>query len=95
MFKPLEPFRMLGDRSDIFLEDALLSGRGTAHLTEPAQVGWASGGAAGRADSVTSEKGFEARLGRFEIAQRIFTGSAQIPEGFVLDLRDIDRREIA
>jgi predicted metal-dependent hydrolase len=32
--------------------------------------------------------------GRLEIAQRIFTGSTEIPDGCVRDLRDIDRREI-
>jgi hypothetical protein len=75
------------------LEDDVLSGRGTFNLTEPAQVGWAPGGAAGRAEIVTEQKGFEAVLGRLESAQRMFTGSTQIPDGFVLDLRDIDRRE--
>jgi hypothetical protein len=34
-------------------------------------------------------------LGRLEIAQRIFTRVAQIPEGFVLDRGNIDGDEIA
>jgi hypothetical protein len=43
---------------------------------------------------VTEKQGCEAMLGRLEIAQGIFTGSTSIPDGFVLDLRAIDRREI-
>jgi hypothetical protein len=95
LLKPPEPFTVFRHRSPICLEDDWLSGRGTDHLTEPAPVGWAPGGMAGRAEIVTEERGFEARLGRLEMAPRIFTGSTQISAGFVLDLRDIDRRGIA
>jgi hypothetical protein len=91
--KPPEPVAVFRHRPHLCLEDEVLSGRGTDDLTEPAPVGWAPGGAAGRADSVTEANGCEARRGRLELAPRLVTGSTQIPDGVVLDLRDIDRRE--
>jgi len=93
LFEALETLGVVGDRVHASLEDNLLGRRGTDHLTEPAQVGWAPGGAAGRADLVTPENGCEASLGRRELAPRLVTGSPQVADGFVLDLRDIDRRE--
>jgi hypothetical protein len=44
---------------------------------------------------VSQETRLEARLGRLEIPPGIFAGTAEIADGFVLDLGDIDRRESA
>jgi hypothetical protein len=40
------------------------------------------------------QKRFQAKLGRLEIVERIFTRAAQVTNGFVCDRWDIDRREI-
>jgi hypothetical protein len=44
---------------------------------------------------VAQENGCETRLGRLKIAPRLFPATAQVADGFVLDLRDIDRGESA
>jgi hypothetical protein len=95
LFEALEALGVFGDRVHVFLEDNLLGRRGTDDLTEPAQMGWASGGAACIADVVAQEKGFEAMLGRLEIVQGIFTSPTQVADGFVLDLGHIDWGEVA
>jgi hypothetical protein len=81
--------------SDVFLENDWLRGRGTDHRTKPAEMGWAPGGLARVAAIVAQEKGFEAMLGCLEIAQRIFTGTTEVTDGFVRDLWDINGREVA
>ena len=94
LVKTLEPFGVLGDRSDIGLEDDGLRWGGTDDLAEPAQVSRAPGGPAGRAAIMPQQKRVQAKLGRLEIVERIFTGAAQVTHGFVFDRGDIDRREI-
>jgi hypothetical protein len=95
LFEPLKTFAVFRHRPDVFLEDDWLRGRGTDDLTEPSQVSWDPGRLARIADIVAQEKGFETMLGRLKIAQRIFPGTAQVADSFVLDLGDIDRREIS
>ncbi len=94
LVKPLEPFGVLGDRSDICLEDDWLRWGGTDDLAEPAQMSWAPGGPTGIADIMPQQKRVQAKLGSLEIVERIFTRTAQVPNGFVCDRWDIDRREI-
>jgi hypothetical protein len=38
LFQPLEALTVFGDRSDVFLEDAVLSGCGTDDFREPSEV---------------------------------------------------------
>src|SRR4029450_11557943 len=86
-----KPFSVLGDGSDVFLEHNLLGGSGTDHLAEPPQVGRAPGGPARIPNILPQQKRFEPKLGGFESADGIFTGTAQVTNGFVLNLRDVDR----
>jgi len=89
-----EPRAGCRHRPPICWGDGVLSGRGTAPLTAPASVGGAPGRAAGIADVVPEQNGFEALRGGRERAQRRCTGSTQSPEGSALDRRDMDRREV-
>src|SRR5262245_12188782 len=95
LLKPLEAFGMLLNRSDVFLKNNLLRGRGTDHFREPPQVGRAPIGPAGVADIVAEQKGFETEFGVFAITDDIFTRPREVANGFIWDLRDIDRRESA
>jgi len=90
----MEPFGVFGHRPHIFLKDDLLRWGGTHDLVEPAQVRWAPGGPAGIPDILSEQKGFEAKLGRLQIVERIFTRTAQVTNGFVFDFGDIDWGEI-
>ena len=94
LFKPLEPFGVFGDRPNICLEDDVLRGSGTDNLAEPAQVRRAPGGSACIPDIMPEQKGFEAKLGRLQIVECLFTRTAQVTNGFVFNLGDRDRREI-
>lgn len=94
LVKTLEPVGGLGDRSDICLEDDWLGWGGTDDLAEPAQVRWAPGGPAGIPDIMSAQKGLEAQLGRLQSVARLFTRTAQVTNGFVFDVGDIDRGEI-
>ena len=90
-FKTPQPFRLFRDGLDIFLKDDLLRGGRTDDLTEPAQVSWAPGRLPRITDIVAQQKGFEPILGRLEIAQGIFSGTAQVTDGFSLHPGDVDR----
>jgi hypothetical protein len=94
LVKTLEPFGVLGDRPDIFLEDDWLGWGGIDDLAEPAQVSRAPGGPTCISDIMPQEKRFQAKFGSLESVERIFTRAAQVTNGFVLDCWDIDRREI-
>jgi len=93
--EPGQTFAVVRHGSDVFVENDVLRGCGTDHLTEPAEMGWAPGGLARVADIVAQEKGLEAMLGGLEIAQRIFTGTIEVTDGFVRDLWDLNGREVA
>jgi hypothetical protein len=90
----LEAVGVLIDRADVFLENELLRWGGTDHFREPPQVGRVPGGPARRADILSQEKRFEAKLGGLAIADGIFTRTTQITDGFVLDRGDLDGGEI-
>ena len=83
------------NRSDVFLKNDGLRGRGTDNFREPPQVGRAPIGPAGVADIVSEQKGFEPEFGVFEITDGIFTSPAEVANGFLLDLGDIDRSAIS
>jgi hypothetical protein len=94
-FEPFQAFSVFGDSSPVFLEDDVLRGCGTDDFGEPAQMGRASGRSARTTDSMPQQKGFETHLCSFESPDGIFTGAAQITNGFILDGGDVDGGEIA
>jgi hypothetical protein len=57
-------------------------------------VGRAPGGPARIPNILPQQKRFEPKLGGFESADGIFTGTAQVTNGFVLNLRDVDRGQV-
>jgi hypothetical protein len=83
-----------GDRADVCLEDDGLSGCGTDAFREPSEVGRPPGGPAFIAASLAQPEGLQAVLGSLEIAKRILAGAGQVADGLILDLGDLDRREI-
>ena len=95
MLEPLETFAVVTHGSYVFLEDDLLSGRGTDDFREPPQVGRAPICPACVADVVSKQEGFETQLGVFAIADGIFTCPGKITNGFIFYVGDIDRGEIA
>jgi hypothetical protein len=95
LFQTLEAFGVLVDRSDIFLEDDLLSGCGIDHFREPPEGDRASSDLARVADVMAKEECLELKLGGLQILCGIFTRAAEVANGFVLHCRDIDWGEIA
>src|SRR4029450_7260286 len=89
-----KPFSVLGDGSDVFLEHNLLGGSGTDHLAEPPQVGRAPGGPGRIPNILPQQKRLEPKLGGLESADGICTGTAQVTNGFVLNLRGVDRGQV-
>jgi hypothetical protein len=92
--KTLEPVGVLGDRSDICLEDDWLCWDGTDDFAEPAPVSRAPGGPTGIADIMPQQKRLQANFGGLESVERICTRAAQVTNGFVVDGWAIDRREL-
>ena len=70
------------------------AGVGQTTSAEPPQVGRAPGGPARIADIVPEQKRFEPKLGGLEITDGIFTSPAEVADGFIFDLGDIDRGEV-
>src|SRR5262249_12523649 len=95
LVETLVAFGVFSDRPDIFLKDDVLRrGRADA-LREPPEMGWAPMSLARVADIMAEQEGFEAKLGVLEIAEGIFTGPRQVPNGFIFHLGDRDHGEIA
>jgi hypothetical protein len=94
LFQALESRAVFGDRADVCLEDHVRSGGGTDDFREPSEVGRTPGGPAFRAAILAQQEGLQAVLGGLEIANRILAGAGQVADRLVLDLGDIDRREI-
>lgn len=84
----------LGYGTYVFLEDDLLGRGRTDNFGEPTQMSRAPVGAAHIADVVAEQEGFEAVLGGLEILYGIVARAAEVPDGLVLDSRDIDGGEI-
>jgi hypothetical protein len=82
------------DPSDVCLEDNLLSWCGTDDFSEPSEVGRPLGGPAFIADILAQQEGLQAVLGGLEILDGTLSGAGQVEDGLVLNLGDIDRREI-
>src|SRR4029450_4753950 len=94
LVETLEALGVCSDRPDIFLEhDVLRRGR-AEDLREPPEMGGAPIGPAHRADILSAQESFAAKLGVLEIAEGIFTSPRQVPHGFLVHLGNIDRSEI-
>jgi hypothetical protein len=89
----LEVFSRHSHHPDICLEDALFGGSGANDLRKPAPVGWWPSRVTGRADSRPQEHGVEPLLGRLEVADGLFTGAPQVPQGVVFARGDRDLGE--
>ena len=89
-----KPFGVCGDGSDVCLEHHLLGWGGTDHRAEPPQVRGIPGGPACIPDVLSQETRLEPKFGRLAIAQGIFTGAAQGPDGFILHPGDVDRGQV-
>jgi hypothetical protein len=89
-----QAFRVCIDRPDVCLKDHWLSGGRTDHLREPAPAGRTPGGLARIADIMPQQKRVEPELGGLEIPDGVFARPAQIADGFVFDLWNIDGREV-
>jgi hypothetical protein len=94
LLKTLKAFRVLVNRSPVFLEDDLLGRGGTDHIREPSALGRPPMGLARIADIVPEQEGLETQVSGFEVTDGLFTRSAQLAEGFIFDLGDVHRREI-
>jgi hypothetical protein len=69
LFQPLESLAVFGDRSDVCLEDDLLSGCGTDDFKELSEVGRLPGGPAVIAAILAQQEGLQAVLGGLEISK--------------------------
>jgi len=94
-FDTLEALGAFGDSADVFLEDDLLSGSGQSDPRELVEMSGAPDGSAGVLDVVSKQERLEAELGGFEIAHGILACAREIADRFVVDIRDMDRSEIA
>jgi hypothetical protein len=79
----LPPFRVCGDRADICLKDHGLRRGRADDVAEPAAVGRAPGGPAGRAPIVPQPKGLQPQCGGLEVA-----------DGFIVHGGDSDGGEV-
>jgi len=94
LFQSLESRGVFIDGSDVCLEDHWLSRGGTDDFREPSAMGRTPSGPARLADVMSEPEGFETELSRLEVSQGIFTGAAEIANGFVFDLGNGDGGEI-
>ncbi len=94
LFQTPEPLRVFGDGADVFLKDNVLRRGGTAHLREPPEVGRAPVSSARVAEILPEQKSFETELGRLEVPQGIFTGAAEIANGFIFNRGNLHGGEI-
>jgi hypothetical protein len=76
LFQTRQPFRVVGDRSDVFLEHDLRRRGGTDHFAEPAEVGWVPGDPACVPDSVPQEQGCQPKLRGLQTTDGLCTRSA-------------------
>ena len=90
LFKTLEAFGGLVDRSDICLTDEWLCRGGADHRAEPSQVSRAPSGLARIADLVAEPEGCETTRGSLEVTDGPRTSPGEITPGVVCHVGDID-----
>ena len=86
-FQPLPALGVLGHRPHVLLEDNLLGGGRTDHLSQPAQMRRSPGGAPLIANVLAQQEGLEPHLGRLAIFEGIFPRPHHIPDRFVFHAR--------
>jgi hypothetical protein len=89
-----QAFRVCMDSPDVFLKDQLLSRGRTDHLREPAPVGRPPGGLARLAEILPQPTRVQPKVGGLEIADGLFTGAAQVPDGCSRNPGDVDRGQV-
>jgi hypothetical protein len=90
----LQPLLLLGHRADILLEHDLLGPRRADDLQQPTEMGGGPVGSSLVVNVLAQQKGFQAVLRGLEVSHGVLAPSTQVPNGFVLDPRDVDRLEI-
>jgi len=95
LVETLETVGRLRHRTDVFLQDDVLSRCRTDDVREPPQVGWAPMGPVRLADILSAQEGCETDLGIFESAERVCTRPGEGAAGFLFDLGDSDQGESA
>ena len=90
----LETCGVGGDGTDVCLKDHWRRRGGTAHLTQPPEVGGAPGGPAGVPDILPPAHGLPPKRRGLESAARLFTRPAQIPPRVILNRGDVDGRQV-
>ena len=88
-----QPFRVFVDRADLCVQDHGLSRGGTDDFAEPAEVGRAPGGPAGIANSVPQPQGVQTTCRGLEVTAGIVTRAAQVADGCICNVGDIDGGE--
>jgi hypothetical protein len=83
LFPTRQAFGGFSDRPDVFWEDHVLRGGGTDHLAAPPEVGRAPGGSACLAEIVAEPDGLKPELRGLEGAEGLFTGTGEVPHGFL------------
>lgn len=94
LFQTRQPFGVVGDCADVFVEHDLRRWGMTDHFAEPPEVGGVPARLAGRTAIVSQEKGFEPQLGGLQSPDAIFTRPAQVSPRFILNLGNVDRAQI-
>ena len=94
LFQTRPPFRVVVDCADIFLPDHGLNRGRADDFAEPAAVGRAPGGMAGRAHIVPQKKGIQPQCRGLEVMEGRCTRAAQVAAGCSFNVGDIDRGEV-
>jgi hypothetical protein len=94
LFETPEACGRLMNCPDICLKDAWRRRGGTAHLSEPSEVGRAPMGPAHLTAILSQQTGLKTELVVLESAEGIFTRPGEIAHGCILDRGDRDRGEI-
>jgi hypothetical protein len=89
----LKPFGVRGHSAAVFLEDEWLGWRGPDDRAAPPAGSRAPGGPACIPEVLPQEQRCEPKLRGLESVDGIFTGPAQVPNGFSCHLGHIDRGE--
>ena len=89
-----DAFVMEVDGCDVVFKDAIVGSIGEGEVAEVAQVGLGPVGLAVVVEAETSEQGEEACFGPAKVVDGIGAGAAEVANGFVHGVRDIDGDEV-
>jgi hypothetical protein len=94
LVETLEACGVLGDGTDVFLQDDVLRRCRADHVREPSEVGRVPSGPAYLTTILSKQEGFAPKLCRLAIAASVGTCPGEIANGFIFDFGDIDCGEI-